>query len=278
MAKPVTAVIVGAGHRGLCCGSYGLDHPDELKVVGVADKIELRRKTTAARFGFSEEMCFETAEDLASHGKLADCIINGTMDHQHVPTSLPLLEAGYDVLLEKPFATSETEMWTLIAAARQNDRKIAICHVLRHAPFYAAIRRRVIDGVIGDIINIQATEHVSYHQVIMGYVRGKRRRRDLCGCSMLMAKSCHDLDILHWNLDQRVKRLQSFGSLRHFRPENAPRGATARCTDGCPAAQECPFDARRLYLDMSCREWPVTAISSDLKSTWETLTLAEASR
>ena len=50
--------------------------------------------------------------------RFADCVINGTMDHQHVPTSLPLLEAGYDMLLEKPFATSEEEMWALVQAAR----------------------------------------------------------------------------------------------------------------------------------------------------------------
>jgi hypothetical protein len=81
---------------------------------------------------------------------------------------------------------------------------------------------------------------------------------------MILAKCCHDLDILYWNLGRPVERLHSFGCLIHFRPENAPEGATARCTDGCPAAEQCPFDARRIYLDLRYESWPVTAITDDL--------------
>ena len=147
MPEPLTAIIVGAGHRGLTYASYAEEHPGELKIVGVADLIERRRKSTATRFGFSQEMCFETAEELVSRGKLADCVINGTMDHQHVPTCLPLLDAGYDILLEKPFATGEEEMWALVESARRNNRKVMICHVLRYAPFYYTIRERVAAGV-----------------------------------------------------------------------------------------------------------------------------------
>jgi predicted dehydrogenase len=68
-----------------------------------------------------------------------------------VPTSIPLLEAGYDILLEKPFATNAEEMWRLADTARHCDRKVMICHVLRYAPFYAAIRQRLLDG--GVVIN-----------------------------------------------------------------------------------------------------------------------------
>src|SRR5690606_39244027 len=57
----------------------------------------------------------------------------------------------------------------------------------------------------------------------------------------------HDLDILGWLLGQSVTSLNSFGSLMHFRPENAPEGAPLRCTDGCPAAEECTFYAPRIY-------------------------------
>src|SRR5690606_22011869 len=65
---------------------------------------------------------------------------------------------------------------------------------------------------------------------------------------MLLAKCCHDLDILLWILQQEVVRLNSFGSLTWFRPENAPEGAPLRCTDGCPAAEECKWYAPRLYV------------------------------
>ena len=180
MPDKITAIIVGAGHRSLVYASYSREHPDELEIVGVADPTPLRRQQVAEMYGLSAGQCWETAQDLASHGRQADVIINGTMDHQHVPTSLPLLEAGYHMLLEKPFATSEQEMWQLVETTRRCDRQVVICHVLRYAPFYAAIRQQVADGALGDILNIQAVEHVSYHHVAVGFVRGKWSKKGYC--------------------------------------------------------------------------------------------------
>jgi hypothetical protein len=70
------------------------------------------------------------------------------------------------------------------------------------------------------------------------------------------------MDILFWNLGP-VARLNSFGSLIHYRPENAPPGAPERCTDGCPVADDCPWYAPRLYLHEHTG-WPVSVISEDL--------------
>jgi len=250
MPKPVSVVLVGAGHRAVKYGSYALDHPDEMRVVGVAEPDAPRRRRTAEQFHVPPERCFESAEALAAAGKLADAVINGTMDHQHVPTSLPLLAAGYDMLLEKPFATNEAEMWDLVRAARAHGRTVLICHVLRYAPFYAAIRQKVLDGAVGDILNIQTAEHVSYHHYAVGYVHGKWNRRDRCRSSVLMAKSCHDLDILAW-LKSGVAptRVASFGGRMFFRAEKAPPGAGTRCLLDCPIEPDCPYSARKLYLD-----------------------------
>ena len=107
MSKQITAIVVGAGHRALLYSMYALQHPEDLKIVGVADPDPLRRKKTAEMHGFGEDMCFESAEVLAQQPKLADAVINGTMDKQHITTAVPLLRRGYDMLLEKPFAVNE---------------------------------------------------------------------------------------------------------------------------------------------------------------------------
>jgi predicted dehydrogenase len=246
----LTAVIAGAGHRAMLYARCAEQGPEPVKIVGVADPSELRRTRAAEAHGLSPDQCFETAEELAHRPKLADFVINGTMDNQHVPTTLPLLAAGYDILLEKPFAVNEDEMWELVAAARKLGRKVAICHVLRYAPFYAAIRQKVIDGAIGDIINVQLTEHVSYHHVAVGYVRGKWNRRDYCDSSMLMAKSCHDLDLLAWMKSGIAPRaVASFGSNFQFRPERAPEGSGTRCLVDCPIEADCLYSARKHYID-----------------------------
>ncbi len=248
--KPITAVIVGAGHRALTYASYAEQHPDELQIVGVADLLERRRRQVAARFGLPANRCFATAEELAAQPRFADFVINGTMDHQHVPTSLPLLAAGYHILLEKPFATSPSEMWQLARAAKEHDRHVVICHVLRYAPFYVAIRQRVQAGEIGDILNVQTVEHVSYHHMAVGFVRGKWNKRSYCQSSMLMAKCCHDLDLIAWMKSGIAPRsVASFGSNYQFRADKAPLGAGTRCLVDCPIEADCLYSARKHYID-----------------------------
>jgi len=247
MAKKLSCIIVGAGHRAI---GYARACPDKMEVVGVADPSALRRENAAKSFRLDPSRCFESAEALAQHPKLADCIINGTMDHQHVSTSLPLLARGYDMLLEKPFATNEREMWELVETVRRARRKVVICHILRYAPFYAEIRRQVAEGVIGDVINVQATEHVSYHHMAVGYVRGKWNRVDYCQSTMLMAKSCHDLDLIAWMKSGIYpKRVCSFGSNFQFRPEKAPPNAGTRCLMDCPIEKHCLYSARKHYIN-----------------------------
>ena len=68
-------------------------------------------------------------------------------------------------------------MWQLVEAAQQAAAQRVICHVLRYAPFYAAIRQHVLEGAIGDLINVQTVEHVSYHHMAVGFVRGKWKRK-----------------------------------------------------------------------------------------------------
>lgn len=249
-SKPLTAIIVGAGHRALTYAAYARQHPDELKIVAVADPRELRRKQVAELYNLSAAHCFESAEAVAARPKFADVVINSTMDHQHVPTALPLLAAGYDMLLEKPFATNEAEMWELVEAARQYDRKVIICHVLRFTPFYAAIRGQVLEGLIGDILNVQTVEHVSYHHMAVGFIRGKWSKISYCHSPMLMAKCCHDLDLIAWMKSGVPPRaVSSFGSNFQFRPENAPPEAGTRCLVDCPIEADCLYSARKHYID-----------------------------
>ncbi|MFA5859727.1 MAG: Gfo/Idh/MocA family oxidoreductase [Elusimicrobiota bacterium] len=248
--KQVTAIIVGAGHRSLCYAGYSKHHPDKLKIVGVADPSEHRRKHTAEIYGLTEKQCFKSAEELAKKPKQADCIINGTMDIQHVPTSIPLLKRGYDILLEKPFATNEKEMWELYDTAVKYKRRVMICHVLRYVPFLTKVRELIAAGEIGEVMNIQTVEHVSYHHMGIGFVRGKWNREDVCKSTMLMSKCCHDLDMITWMKSGIApKRVSSFGSNMYFNNQKMPKGAGTRCLVDCEIEPKCDYSAKKHYLD-----------------------------
>lgn len=251
MSNPLTTVIVGAGHRGVLYGSYAERHPEELTVVGVADPNEVRREKTAARFSIPDHRCFSSAEELAGAGRLADTVINGTMDLQHVPTTLPLLELGYDVLLEKPICPTRGELLELLGTVRRTGRKLMVGHVLRYAPFYVAIRQRVAAGEIGHIMAMHTSERVSYHHMAAAFVRGRWRSREGSN-PMLLAKCCHDLDLLAWiKSGVRPTQVASVGALTHFRSEMAPAGAGLRCLVDCEIEADCPYSARKNYIEQN---------------------------
>ncbi len=250
MSNPLKVVIVGGGHRSLIYAELSELKPNMMQVVGIVDPNEFRRNSIAERFSIPEENKFTTVEEFVKREKFADAVINGTMDHIHVETSLPILEAGYDILLEKPFAVNEKEMRELVNCANRHNRKIMVCFVLRYAPFYRRIKETLLTGVIGDIVNIQTVEHVSYHHMSTSHIRGKWRNEEECHASMLLAKCCHDIDIMMWLMgDDAPVKVSSFGGLMQFKPENAPENSGTRCLVDCPLVDTCLYSAKRIYLD-----------------------------
>lgn len=248
--KPVKAIIVGGGHRSLTYSALSMTDPDKLEIVGVADPDKNRRESIAEMFDIPQEHIFSSAEELAKAEKFADAVINGTMDQIHVSASLPLLEAGYDILLEKPFAVNEEEARELVAAAKRLGRKIMVCFVLRYAPFYSEIKKRINAGEIGEILNIQTCEYVSYHHMSTSHVRGKWNNSERCHSSMLLAKCCHDIDLMMWLMSgTKPVAVSSFGSNQQFVLGNAPEGAGTKCLVDCPLVDECLYSAKRLYID-----------------------------
>ncbi|TMV47373.1 Gfo/Idh/MocA family oxidoreductase [Paenibacillus mesophilus] len=248
--KPVRAVIVGAGHRSMLYASYSVSHADELHIAGVVEPDEVRRKVAMDAYKLPPEHGYESIEQLIAGPRIADVVFNGTMDHLHVATTLPLLEAGYDVLLEKPIGVSEKEVRELLETANRLGRKVMICHELRYAPFYAEIRKRLLQGAIGEVINMQFAENVSYHHIASAYVRGKWNSQKRGGSSMLMAKCCHDLDLMVWmKAGVQPKRVSSMGGRMFFREEQKPEGAGTRCLVDCPLVDSCAYSAKAMYLE-----------------------------
>jgi predicted dehydrogenase len=249
MAKPVTAILIGAGQRGYeAYGPYALQQPDELNFVAVAEPNPERRARFAAAHDIPPERQYASWEPLLEEGRVADAALVTTLDRLHVGPAVAALEAGYHVLLEKPMATTLEGCVRLVQTAERTGRLLQICHVLRYAPFFALLHEVLESGRLGEMVTVEHRENVAYWHMAHSYVRGNWRSSEV-ESPMILAKCCHDLDILFWNLGA-VRRLSSSGSLLHYRAENAPPGAPERCTDGCPVADECPWYAPRLYIDL----------------------------
>lgn len=249
--SPIRAILIGAGDRGrFAYGRYALAHPQELQIVAVAEPQPERRVALAREHGLPPEACFTTWEEILGEGRQrtvsADTALICTQDQLHTAPALAALADGYHVLLEKPMAVTLADCRALVAAAAQARRHLQICHVLRYTPFFQAVQAVLRDGRLGDLISLSQRENVSYWHMAHSYVRGNWRNV-AAGSPMLLAKCCHDLDTLYWFAGARARRVASFGSLRHFRPENAPPGAPLRCADGCPVEARCIYSALDIY-------------------------------
>lgn len=253
-AQPISVVIVGMGGRASIYSAVALTNPELLQVVGVVDVNPERREQARLMFDLPDENCFCTVEDLVAVPRLADAAINCTMDRLHVETSLPLLRHGYDLLLEKPYALNDEEGKLIIDCARETGRKVMVCHVLRYTPFYRALRRAIAIGSIGEVINIHMVNQVGYQHESVSFVRGKYAREEICGSGMLLSKCSHDLDIMSWLMgDNEPATISSVGSVLQFKEEKAPAEAGTHCLNNCTMERDCPFSARRLYIENPLR-------------------------
>ena len=261
--KPVTAVVLGAGSRGSTYAGFAKEYPDQLQIVAVAEPRADRRNILADRLNIPEENRFATWQELLAQPKMADCAFVCTMDDDHTAPAVRAMKLGYDLLLEKPMSNTEEECRLIVETANQTGRKLAVCHVLRYTPFYMTLKELIDQGQIGEVTAINQIENVGYWHQAHSFVRGNWRTvRETS--PMILQKSCHDMDIILWLMGKDCRQVQSFGSLRHFTPENAPEGAPERCLDNCPHADSCPYYAPKLYLDMNRTGWPVDVITTDL--------------
>ena len=249
MPEPIRLLLFGAGNRGAdAYGQYALKHPDQVRFVAVAEPNPTRREIFAKAHHITPEHQYETWQMALAQDKHADAVINATQDDMHHDSAIAALEAGYDMLLEKPMAPNLAETLDIVQMAETSGQMLMICHVLRYTDFFQKVRTIIQSGQLGQVVHISHAENVSYFHMAHSYVRGNWRNTQN-SAPMILAKCCHDLDLLYWFMDEKTSQLSSVGDLRHFLPDNAPDGAPNRCTDGCPVADTCPFYAPRIYLE-----------------------------
>lgn len=245
--EAVTAITLGAGARGNVYGNYGVQFPKELNIVGVAEPIPIRNDRYAKKHDIPEENRFVTWEHVFERPKFADAIIITTPDDLHYGPCMKALEMGYDVLLEKPIAPSEKECRNILELANKTGNIVAVCHVLRYAPYFIKLKEMMDSGVLGELISIQHMEPIQYAHMAHSYVRGNWHNSKET-TPIILGKSCHDLDILRWMIGKPCTSIAAYGNLKWFKEANAPAGSTARCTDGCEHESKCPYSALKIYV------------------------------
>lgn len=252
--KKLTAVVIGYGGRSNIYSKYLLNLSENTEIVAVAEPIVPRRMDAKRRLGLSDSHLYSDWKEIADQPKMADFAIIGTQDNLHYEPALAFIEKGYNLLLEKPMAPTARECKEITLAAERKGVKVIVCHVLRFTNFYKAIKDIIEDGTLGRIVSMECKECVGNVHQSHSFVRGNWRNTAE-SAPMILAKCCHDMDLIQWLLGKACKKVQSFGSLTYFCPENRPAGAPDYCISGCPVGDECPYNAVKLYYDDKNNHW-----------------------
>lgn len=245
----VTFSVVGLGGRASAYLSALQElYPQAYAVTAIAEPDAQKQAQAKKTYGLQENRIFHTDLELMAQPRLSDVAIIATQDKLHLRDIRGLLSKGYDLILEKPVATTLEELREVAALTRQYpDRMVAVCHVLRHTAFFGEIRRILESGRLGPVVSIQHNENIGYYHFAHSYVRGPWNNDQTSG-PLTLTKSCHDMDILLYLLgDTHCGSLSSYGGLSVFRKENYdPNTMAPMCVD-CPQADTCAYSAPRLY-------------------------------
>ncbi|KAF1390682.1 hypothetical protein PFLUV_G00060540 [Perca fluviatilis] len=277
MTSPVRVVVVGAGSRGEIYSQYASVHPDRVKVVGVADPRKFARTKLQQQHKIVDENIFEDWHSIVERERFADAVLICTPDRLHKEPAVAFAKKGYHILLEKPMATTVEDCTAIVEACTQSGVMLSVGHVLRYDPVIHKIKELIDARVIGDVMHIQHFEPVGFYHFAHSFVRGNWRNEAESSFALL-AKSCHDIDLIHhWAGPRRCVKVSSFGSVSHFGKENKPTGAGNRCLD-CSVEKNCPYSACKIYLDrvkQGHTGWPVSVICPssfpDIESVTEAL-------
>lgn len=249
IVRKVTAVIVGAGARGYVYLRCSVKHESAFKFIAVVDPSEANRKRAAECCGIASDMLFESLDDFFKAKIDCDVVVNATMDKVHIETATAIMNHGYDQLLEKPITADKDELLEFYENYKKSGTRIFICHVLRYTPFYRSIKRHLLNNDIGKIISMNLTEYAGIVHFISSYCVGNWYSEAKCGSSFLLAKSCHDTDIMCWlNNSTAPVTIASFRDRKTFIPENAPEGYADKCTN-CKHEKTCKYSTTTIWPD-----------------------------
>ena len=266
MSEQVTMAIIGAGSRGYGYSKFATAFPERVKITAVAEPIPYRRERIAKEHNIPAERCFESWEDFVKQPKMCDAVAICTQDNMHEDPAIACADLKYDILLEKPMAPTPDACRRIVEAVKRNN-------VLRYTQYTLKLKELLNSGAIGDIVSVQHLEPVGYWHQAHSFVRGNWRNEEESSF-MLLAKCCHDIDWLRGIVGKKCTAVQSFGSLRHFRKSEQPKGAASRCCD-CPKEIEscCPYSAYKIYFvdrfSKGNKGWPVDVLTPE--ATTETL-------
>ncbi|MCD6290424.1 MAG: Gfo/Idh/MocA family oxidoreductase [Anaerolineae bacterium] len=227
--------LAGASSRALSMYAKPIveQFPDTAQLVDIFD-------INPVRAAFISQECggvptFQDFDEMLQQAH-PDVIIVTTVDRFHEQYTVRSLEAGCDVITEKPMAITDEQVRSILDAEKRTGHKVTVTFNYRFAPYATRIKELLREGIIGKVLSVDFewfldTSHGA------DYFRRWHRRKENSG-GLLVHKATHHFDIINWWIEDEPERVYAFGERRFYGPTREERGE--RCST-CPYADTCEF-------------------------------------
>ena len=245
MSKIIKVSCIGLGGRGEVYLTNMSKQPHKYQIDSVCDIKKSKLDYFKKLFKLDESKLFNNENEFLKK-KRGDLLVISIQDQDHVRVAIKALKLGYDILLEKPISNDKEEILELLKMKKKYHHKIFICHVLRYAPAFKYVKELLDKQTIGDLVLIDSIESVHYPHDAHSFVRGNWRNSNTTS-PMILAKCCHDMDLMVWYTNSACESLSSIGDIRFFKKECQPKGAKDRCLN-CKYKNTCVYSAYKIYV------------------------------
>jgi predicted dehydrogenase len=237
--------VIGTGHRG--AGTWGRELlgncGEVVDLVGLCDSNTLRLRRARKAVGVDCAIFADLGAMLTE--TRPETLVVCTRDSAHDDHIVAALEAGVDVISEKPMATTAAKCARILKTERRTGRRVDVAFNYRFAPTARAVKQLLRAGAIGDVVSVDFHWYLDV-QHGTDYFRRWHAERASSG-SLFVHKATHHFDLLNWYLESDPEEVFARGALVHFGRNGAFRGTRCR---GCAHAGACDY-----HFDIGKKPW-----------------------
>lgn len=232
--------IAGTGARARVLGKPLADEfKDEVKLVGMYDRSPTRARLFARECG--DVPVYDDFDEMLRQSG-AELVLITTMDSTHDEYIIRTLEAGRDVITEKPMTTDHLKCKAILEAEKRTGRTIKVAFNCRYMPYMMRVKKILDAGTIGEVLSVDYNWYLDTSHGAQYFRRWHRQMGNSGG--LLVHKATHHFDLVNWWLNDEPEDVSAFGDLRYFGPNREERGF--RCLT-CNHKRTCEhyFDIRQ---------------------------------
>ncbi len=166
-------------------------------------------------------------------------------DGDHAALIIASLDAGVDVIVEKPMVIDCAQARAVLDAEARSSASVRVMHNYRYMPMHQAIQRELASGLIGRVTAVEMSLYVDERHGSSYFQRWNRYRAVSGG--LTISKECHYLDLLNWWLGQKPIELFGYSALNYYGPdsEHNPSQVNGRHCATCDEIDRCAYQQIR---------------------------------